>query len=72
MQRFKSRDQAQDFLSAHAITYGHFRLRRHRLSAVGYRRARKHSDLAAEDVCPAGGIRLGTPASSAQIYSAIG
>ena len=40
MQRFKSRDQAQDFLSAHAIIYGHFRPRRHRLNAVGYRRAR--------------------------------
>jgi putative transposase len=39
MQRFKSRDQAQDFLSAHAIIYGHFRPRRHRLSAVRYRRA---------------------------------
>jgi putative transposase len=39
MQRFKSRDQAQDFLSAHAIIYGHFRPRRHRLSAVGYRGA---------------------------------
>jgi putative transposase len=40
MQRFKSRDQAQDFLSSHAIIYGHFRPRRHRLGAVGYRRAR--------------------------------
>jgi putative transposase len=40
MQRFKSLGQAQDFLSAHAIIYGHFRPRRHRLSAVGYRRAR--------------------------------
>ena len=39
MQRFKSPGQAQDFLSAHAIIYGHFRPRRHRLSAVGYRRA---------------------------------
>ena len=39
MQRFKSRDQAQDFLSAHAMIYGHFRPRRHRLSAGGYRRA---------------------------------
>ena len=38
MQRFKSRDQAQDFLSAHAIICGHFRSRRHRLGAVGYRR----------------------------------
>ncbi len=40
MQRFKSPGQAQDFLSAHAIIYGHFRPRRHRLEAVGYRRAR--------------------------------
>jgi putative transposase len=40
MQRFKSRDQAQDFLSAHAIIYGHFRPRRHRLNAASYRRAR--------------------------------
>ena len=39
-QRFKSRDQAQDFLSAHAMIYGHVRPRRHRLSAGGYRRAR--------------------------------
>jgi putative transposase len=31
MQRFKSLGQAQDFLSAHAIIYGHFRPRRHRL-----------------------------------------
>jgi putative transposase len=40
MQRFKSPGQAQDFLSAHAIIYGHFRPRRHRLSAGHYRRAR--------------------------------
>jgi len=40
MQRFKSHRQAQDFLAAHAIIYGHFRPRRHRLTAVGYRRAR--------------------------------
>jgi hypothetical protein len=40
MQRFKSRDQAQDFLSAHAIIYGHFRPPRHCLSAVRYRCAR--------------------------------
>ena len=43
MQRFKSSDQAQDFLSAHAIIYGHFRPRRHRLSADGYRH-RSHDD----------------------------
>jgi len=40
MQRFKSPGQAQDFLSAHAIIYGHFRPRRHRLNAVRYRRVR--------------------------------
>jgi putative transposase len=40
MQRFKSPGRAQDFLSAHAIIYGHFRPRRHRLSAGHYRRAR--------------------------------
>jgi putative transposase len=40
MQRFKSPGQAQDFLSAHAMIYGHFRPRRHRLSAGGYRRVR--------------------------------
>ena len=34
MQRFKSPDQAQRFLSAHGIIYGHFRPRRHRLSAA--------------------------------------
>jgi putative transposase len=39
MQRFKSQDQAQGFLSAHAIIYGHVRPRRHRLNAVDYRRA---------------------------------
>lgn len=33
-------NQAQDFLSAHAIIYGHFRPRRHRLSASGYRSIR--------------------------------
>jgi len=32
--------QAQDFLSMHAIFYGHFRPRRHRLRVAGYRRAR--------------------------------
>jgi putative transposase len=40
MQRVKSPGQAQDFLSAHAVIYGHFRPRRHRLRAVRYRRAR--------------------------------
>jgi putative transposase len=40
MQRFKSSGQAQDFLSAHSMIYGHFRPRRHLMTAAGYRRAR--------------------------------
>jgi putative transposase len=40
MQRFKSSRQAQRFLSAHAFIYGHFRPRRHRMTAAQYRRAR--------------------------------
>ncbi len=37
MQRFKSVRQAQCFLSAHAVIYGHFRPRRHRTTARNYR-----------------------------------
>ncbi len=40
MQRFKSPKQAQRFLSAHAMIYGHFRPRRHLMTADAYRRAR--------------------------------
>ena len=40
MQRFKSASQAQRFLSAHAMIYGHFRPRRHLMAAAGYRRVR--------------------------------
>ena len=40
MQRFKSSAQAQRFLSAHGMIYGHFRPRRHLMTAAGYRRAR--------------------------------
>ena len=40
MQRFKSPEQAQRFLSSHAMIYGHFRLRRHLMTATQYRRAR--------------------------------
>ena len=39
MQRFKSSDQAQRFLSARGIIYGHFHPRRHLLAAPRYRRA---------------------------------
>jgi putative transposase len=40
MQRFKSAEQAQRFLSAHAMISGHFRPRRHLISADQYRRTR--------------------------------
>jgi putative transposase len=40
MQRFKSPSQGQRFLSTHAMIYDHFRPRRHRMTAAGYRRAR--------------------------------
>ncbi|MBV8524379.1 MAG: IS6 family transposase [Acetobacteraceae bacterium] len=40
MQRFKSSAQAQRFLSAHGMIYGHFRPRRHLVAADAYRRAR--------------------------------
>jgi len=40
MQRFKSPAQAQRFLAAHAIIYGHFRPRRHLMSAARYQRNR--------------------------------
>jgi putative transposase len=40
IQRFESSGQAQRFLSAHAMIYGHFRRRRHLMDAAGYRRAR--------------------------------
>ncbi|MFZ6765014.1 IS6 family transposase [Pseudoroseomonas sp. WGS1072] len=40
MQRFKSPEQAQRFLSAHSMIYGHFRPRRHLLTAAQHRRVR--------------------------------
>ena len=40
MQRFKSPGQAQRFLSSHAMIHGHFRPRRHLMTAAQYRRAR--------------------------------
>jgi putative transposase len=43
MQRFKSAVQAQRFLSAHGIIYGHFRPRRHLMAADAYRRARANA-----------------------------
>lgn len=39
MQRLTSPEQAQEFLSSHAMTYGHFRVQRYRMTAARYRRA---------------------------------
>ena len=38
MQRFKSPEQAQRFLSAHSMIYGHFRPRRHLITPAQHRR----------------------------------
>jgi putative transposase len=40
MQRFKSPEQAQRFLSSHMMIYGHVRPRRHLMTAIAYRNAR--------------------------------
>jgi putative transposase len=40
MQRFKPPEQAQRFLSSHAMIYGHFRPRRHLMTVAQYRRTR--------------------------------
>lgn len=43
MQRFKSAEGAQRFLSAHALIYGHFRPRRHTMTAHKYRQTRANA-----------------------------
>ncbi len=43
MQRFKSPEQAQHFLAAHAMIYGHFRPRRHLMTADQHRQARDNA-----------------------------
>jgi putative transposase len=45
MQRFKSPEQAQRFLSSHATIYGYFRPRRHLMTGAQYRRARARAFL---------------------------
>jgi putative transposase len=40
MQKLKSPEKAQDFLSAHSFIYGHFHPHRHQLSAQTYRAIR--------------------------------
>jgi putative transposase len=43
MQRFKSSDHAQHFLSAHAFIHGHFHPRRHLIAATAYRAIRSNA-----------------------------
>jgi putative transposase len=43
MQRFKSPDQAQHFLTAHAFIHGHFHPRRHLMVATTYRTIRSEA-----------------------------
>ena len=52
MQRFKSLDHAQTFLSAHAFIHGHFRPRRHLLAANAYRAIRDDAfDVWHQETC---------------------
>ena len=52
MQRFKSRRQAQCFLSSHSMIYGHFRPLRHLMTARRYRIARtKASRIWRQETC---------------------
>ena len=52
IQRFKSSEQARRFLATHAMIYGHFRRRRHLMTAGGYRRARaKALRVWQEEIC---------------------
>jgi putative transposase len=52
MQRLKSSRQAQDFLSAHAFIYGHFRPRQPQLTACAYREIRSNAfNVWQEETC---------------------
>jgi transposase-like protein len=52
MQRFKSPEQAQNFLSAHAFIHGHLHPRRHLLSADAYRTIRTAAfDVWQQETC---------------------
>jgi putative transposase len=52
MQRFKSTEHAQDFLSAHAFIHSHFHPRRHQMAAAAYREVRSHAlNVWRQDTC---------------------
>jgi putative transposase len=55
MQRFKSREQAQEFLSAHAFIHGHFHPRRHILTTSSYRAVRSEAfNIWRQETCAQG------------------
>jgi hypothetical protein len=60
MQKFKSAGQAQHFLWAHGIIYGHFQPRCHLMAASHYRRCSRQGfpDLARGDVRPNGALMI--------------
>ncbi|WP_431270742.1 DDE-type integrase/transposase/recombinase [Dankookia sp. P2] len=66
LQRFMSPEQAQRFLSSHAMINGHFRARRHLMAATRYRRP---PGVAAEDVRSDGSLRARTTAQPASARS---
>ena len=52
MQRFKSPEHTQEFLSAHAFIYGHFHPRRHQMAATAYRANRSEAfEVWRQDTC---------------------
>jgi putative transposase len=52
MQRFTSPKQAQRFRPSHAMIYGHFRLRRHLMTAIEYRCTRAQAcRICRQDTC---------------------
>jgi putative transposase len=52
MQRFRSPEQAQRFLAAYAMIYGHFRPRRHLMRSEQYRRSRdKALRISRQETC---------------------
>jgi putative transposase len=53
MQRFKSAEQAQRFFSAYSMIYGHFRSRRHLMTAGEYQRIRTSAfRIWRQETCP--------------------
>ena len=69
MQRFKSPRQAQRFLSAHAMIYGHFRPQRHLMTADQYRRSRNKVIAPPSKPAPICRLSISANANSAGLIS---